>query len=215
MNRVIKNGIMFLALFFACFCITKLILDRTTLIESLNFFQELRKEDTQTLNHLKTLINAISAFFFANIVGLLKIYFDVKNNSTKRRSGISISIKTVTCLRRSKRQDKLPEITLGDGNNFVYVITEVKNVGENIVSECYFNDVKLAVRQIGINESYIVSFRICRKENKEFKKFYKINLLFKDDKDIYYMRKILLKVDEKKQQADIITKGRQKRRKKK
>ena len=29
------------------------------------------------------------------------------------------------------------------------------------------------------------------------------------------MRKILLKVDEKKQQADIITKGRQKRRKKK
>lgn len=206
---------MFLALFFACFCITKLILDRTTLIESLNFFQELRKEDTQTLNHLKTLINAISAFFFANIVGLLKIYFDVKNNSTKRRSGISISIKTVTCLRRSKRQDKLPEITLGDGNNFVYVITEVKNVGENIVSECYFNDVKLAVRQIGINESYIVSFRICRKENKEFKKFYKINLLFKDDKDIYYMRKILLKVDEKKQQADIITKGRQKRRKKK
>lgn len=215
MKRVIKNAIMFLALFFACFCITKLILDRTTLIESLNFFQELRKEDTQTLNHLKTLINAISAFFFANIVGLLKIYFDVKNNSTKRRSGISISIKTVTCLRRSKRQDKLPEITLGDGNNFVYVITEVKNVGENIVSECYFNDVKLAVRQIGINESYIVSFRICRKENKEFKKFYKINLLFKDDKDIYYMRKILLKVDEKKQQADIITKGRQKRRKKK
>lgn len=215
MKRVIKNAIMFLALFFACFCITKLILDRTTLIESLNFFQELRKEDTQTLNHLKTLINAISAFFFANIVGLLKIYFDVKNNSTKRRSGISISINTVTCLRRSKRQDKLPEITLGDGNNFVYVITEVKNVGENIVSECYFNDVKLAVRQIGINESYIVSFRICRKENKEFKKFYKINLLFKDDKDIYYMRKILLKVDEKKQQADIITKGRQKRRKKK
>ena len=71
------------------------------------------------------------------------------------------------------------------------------------------------MRQIGINESYIVSFRICRKENKEFKKFYKINLLFKDDKDIYYMRKILLKVDEKKQQADIITKGRQKRRKKK
>ena len=67
MKRVIKNAIMFLALFFACFCITKLILDRTTLIESLNFFQELRKEDTQTLNHLKTLINAISAFFFANI----------------------------------------------------------------------------------------------------------------------------------------------------
>lgn len=182
MNKKIQKKLFIIVIFIICFATTKIISDRTKLLESVVNALKLRQENVEMLKEITTLINGVWSFVVAQGINIFKLYLEHNRDIKKGMPQISIMIQTVTCPRKTRRKDSLLNIDIGNGLCFVYVISFLKNVGERTIVECYINEKKLEINSLDTGDCYDFCFRICREENRKYKKAYKIILTFKDDK---------------------------------
>lgn len=212
MNKKTKVVLMIIVTFIVCFIlIDKVVINRWNILAHITILQKWEQED---INKLAKVINGIFSFITANIMNLVKLYHDNKKEIGKEISKISVFVNNVTCIRKTKRRDGLLEINLGVGTCFVYVNSVLKNVGENTIVECYINDKKLDISSLTKGEDYIFCFKVCREKNERFRKSYTFKLKFRDEKERYYERIVGLEIDEEKRDAKIISKRKQRKRRK-
>lgn len=212
MKKTIKRIIILLIIFVICFGVTRVVLDKWKILESFIFLQQLSGNDTDFFIKIKNGVNLVWSFLVANGINLLKLYLDNKKECQKGVSRISILINDVTCLRKTKRKKESVEVVVGEGKYFIYILSVLKNVGDNLIVECNINDKKIERCPVERNSCLDFCFRVCKGENQRFRKSYKIRVKFRDDKDLCYMKRYRLKICEKKQSAWIIPLGKQKRR---
>lgn len=168
-KRLQRVGIIVI-LFLVCFFITDVVLDNWKIFENIDYLKKLQKTDADFIEKLKTFISCVWSFLVANCVNLLKIYFDNKKEGKKGMPSISILVRDVTCIRKTKRRDGFQEIVLGEGKRFIYIISTLKNAGESEIVKCSVNGRKLEIAQIKKDECYDFCFRVCRGKNENFKK---------------------------------------------
>lgn len=212
MSKKVKRRLFIILTFIICFLIIKFFIDKWNLLEKLMHFYGLEQENAEFINKVMTIINSIFAFAATTGIDILKLWLEHKWDIKKGIPEIGIIIKTVTCIRKTKRKNISFDIDIGKGTCFVYVMSVLKNIGEGTIAECYINKNKLDINLLNENDCYDFCFRVCRKEDKKYKRSYKINLLFKDDRGASYEGKYKLKINEEQQSAEIIVKKKQRRR---
>ena len=211
MRRKVHKSMFFIIIFVICFTLTRLVLNKLNVLENIMVQLELQQENADIVNKITSIINGIWSFIVVKIIDILKIFLEHKREVRKGISEISIIINTVTCPRKTRRKNSLLDIDIGKGTHFVYVISTLKNVGARTIVECFINGKKLEINSINVGECLDFCFRVCREETKRYKKSYKINLSFKDDKGVFYEKKLEMRVDEEKQNAEIAIKKKIKR----
>lgn len=211
MEKIKRTLIRTVILFFICFACTSIIFFRWRILENIHCLQDLQIKDSQIINKIKIVVSFIGSFLVANGVNLLKIYMDSRKETMMKTSKVNILIRDITCIRKTRRKDGFPEVVLGKGKQFVYVISVLKNSGENAIVECSMNGEKMEIGSIEKNELYDFYFRVCREKDELFRKEYAINIEFKDDQDRYYEKSMVLQMNEEKRSARMISKGKQRR----
>lgn len=212
MGKKIQKRLFIIVTFILCFIVIKVIMDKCNLLDKLIYFLKLQQKNAELINKITVIINSIFSLIATTIIDILKLWLEYKWDTKKGMPEISIIINAVTCIRKTKRKYSFFDVDIGKGTCFVYVISVLKNIGEGTIVECWINKSKLEINLLNENDCYDFCFRVYRKENKKYKRSYKINLLFKDDRGISYEGKYKLKINEEKQSAEIIVKKKQRRR---
>ncbi len=212
MDKKIQKRIFVIITFLISFVVIKLIFDKWNLFDKLLSFFDLQEEDSELTNGVLLIVNSILSLIVTTTIDILKLYLERKWDTKEGVSEVSIIIHAVTCIRKTKRRYSAFTIDIGRGMYFVYVISVLKNIGEGTIIECYINKKKLEIDLLDKNKCCNFCFRVCRGEGKRFKKSYKINLLFKNDRGVNYEGKYKLIINEENQSAEIIVKRKQRRR---
>lgn len=212
MSKKVQKRLFIILTFIICFLVINVFIEKWNLLEKLLYFCGLEQNNAESINKVTTIIKGIFALIATTGIDIFKLWLEHKWDIKKGIPEISIIIKAVTCIRKTKRKNISFSLDIGKGTCFVYVISVLKNIGEGTIAECYINKNKLDLNLLNENDYYDFCFRVCRKEEKKFKRSYKINLLFKDDRGVFYEGKYKLKINEAQQSAEVIVKKKQRRR---
>lgn len=211
MKKRAKEVLVIISISIVCFILIDKVLNRWNILERITFFQKLEQED---INRIETVFKGILSFVIANVMNFLKLYLDNRKEIKSEIPQIGILIKNVTSIKRTKRKDGLLEVNMGEGAYFVYVNAVLKNVGKTTIIECYINEKRLGICSLTEEECYNFCFKVCREKNESFKKSYVGNLKFRDDRGRCYEKIVDLEIDEEKREARVISRGKQKKRRK-
>lgn len=211
MSKKTKGVSLIIIITIVCFILIDMLLNKWNILEHLTFFQKWEKED---INRIATVFNGILSFVIANVMSFLKLYLDNRKEIKREIPQISILVNNVTCIKKTKRKDGLLEVNMGQGAYFVYVNAVLKNTGESTIVECCINEKRLGIGSLTKEEGYNFCFKVCREKNASFKKSYVGRLKFRDDRGRCYEKIVDLEIDEQKREAKVISKGKQKKRRK-
>lgn len=208
MRERVQKIFIFLAIFIVCFFITQNLIEKFNVIEKLPFIE---KENVEYINKMKTVVNGILSFIVVNVFNIIQVYSEKRKENEKEMPIATVNNRAVTCMRKNKKKDGMPEILLGEGNCFIYVISELKNVGAGTIEQCSVANQKLDIIPISSNEEFGFCFRICRNKNEECKEKYKFDVEFKDSRKRCYITGFELYVNENNQTADVKISKKQRR----
>ncbi len=185
-------------------CVIQVLITQLELFEKLEFFQ-------QNSEAWKSALKQIFSFITANIVNIIKLICEHRQEKNNSSPYLRITIQSMTNIRKNKNPKYVPEIVLGSGNRFIYILAELENTGNGYIEEFVFAKQKPKICPIKHEKKEYIFFRVCRQENSRFKKKYPIRIYFKDEKNYCYFQKAKLIIHEETNKAIIVLNKRQRR----
>lgn len=162
-------------------------------------------------NTIRWIING-GCSLIITILFMVIILLYIKKEEKKETPIIRLETYLVTGIRKGKWDKNIPEINIGEGIYFIYIISSIRNIGEGVIEKCKINKQILKMKELNNKNECKFCFRVCKKENEEFNKSYRMEVKFLDARGRIYTKKIDLRISELEDSAEIIEIGKQKRR---
>lgn len=158
---------------------------------------------------IENCICAICSLSLTNIISLLNIFFSQKNRV--EIPSLNIYSCFVSNLRKNNINNSKKQIIIGNGAYFIYIDTVLENDGKVNIISCKINGQNLLVKKLKPNDYLEFNIYIYKKDSEILKDEYELNVLFTDNLNRKYVKKIIIKLDFEKKEATFENK-KQKRR---
>lgn len=155
----------------------------------------------KTLSILQLRIIQIMFSTFVGIIPKLWTFLSDKKKNREQFPRLTVSFHSISCVRKSLNYHINPVISLNEGNWFIYVQACISNSGTGEIRNISINGQDIGKAILSPGEKYIVFLRICENTAENFRKHYKFQMDFKDDRELCFTKKISFMLNEKERKA--------------
>ena len=137
------------------------------------------------------------------------VYIGWKRYRLENVPKLCLKVINVSDIKRSRRRETEYQISIGEGNYYIYVMIQIKNIGQGSIENCLINGWTLDTDCINAKEEVMIM--IASNKRDAFNKEYSLQIEVEDALGRKYSAVKLLNIDAKKKQANISTKKKQRR----